>query len=132
MNTKEFSTNELFALQYRTLTMPKGIFYWLDRAKKEAQINATIGSALAPACDFLPTDSTKIITCYLPTFHEILRTIPSESIYPYAPIAGLPSFRKIWKQWILKKISASRPLPDHLLTDPIIVPGVTSALYLLL
>ncbi|MEW5947271.1 MAG: aminotransferase class I/II-fold pyridoxal phosphate-dependent enzyme [bacterium] len=121
----------LFADGFRDLTLPRGIFYWLGRAKKEAELNATIGSAMARARDFLDTDSTDVITCFLPAVHEIVKNLPSESIYPYAPIAGLPEFRRKWKKWVLQKAAARRPLHDELVSTPVVVPGVTVGLHFL-
>ncbi|KKU78051.1 MAG: hypothetical protein UY05_C0069G0008, partial [Candidatus Peregrinibacteria bacterium GW2011_GWA2_47_7] len=46
----------------KEIISPQGIFYWAGRAKKEAEVDATIGTALE--------DDGK--NCYLPVMEELL------------------------------------------------------------
>lgn len=121
----------LVAEDFRGLTLPHGVFYWSGRAKKEAEINATIGTAMARECDFLRSASKKTAICYLPTLQKILTSLTPDATYPYAPIAGLPRFRTNWKKWVLHKAGKRRALPEELVADPVVVPGVTAGLALL-
>lgn len=131
MADSEHDVERLVASDYRGLTLPRGVFYWSGRAKKEAEINATIGTAMARESDFLKSTSNKPITCYLPTLHKIMASLPPDSTYPYAPIAGLPRFRKNWRKWVLHKAGKRRALPEELVAEPVVVPGVTAGLALL-
>ena len=115
----------------RDIFLPQGIFYWSGRAGKEADINATIGTATGKASDILPDGDDKNITFYLPSIREKIRTLSSNVIFPYAPILGLPDFRKRWRNWIIKKTTPHFPFDETLLGSPMVAPGASPGLYYL-
>jgi len=119
----------LFSTLGRNIALPQGIFYWLGRAKKEAKINATIGSARGPESEIIPGGSDKQVTFYLPTVLECLRELESEAVFPYAPITGLPQLRDAWREWILRKSGDRRQVVEACLSRPVITPGITGALH---
>lgn len=107
--------------------LPQGIFYWFGRAKKEADINATIGSAFGPVEEIgLEGDAQTVF--YLPGLAGYFNDLKPAEIFAYAPIAGVPDFRAAWRNWILEKLKPSGRDIDALLTEPIVAPGVTGAL----
>lgn len=116
----------------KRIVLPQGIFYWSGRAKKEAKINATIGTAMGYENEFLdPADFTgdgsAFVTFHLPALRRCFSGLGSEEIFPYAPIAGIPELRDAWRDWI--NFKAGKTLP---LTRPIIGPGITGTLHLAL
>ena len=119
----------LFSTLGRNITLPQGIFYWLGRAKKEAKINATIGSARGPEREIIPGGADEPVTFYLPTVLKCLRELESEAVFPYAPITGLPQLRDAWREWILRKSADRREQVEACLCRPVITPGITGALH---
>ncbi len=105
--------------------LPDGIFYWSGRAKKEAEINGTIGSARGRTSHFLEDADDTVRTFYLPSVIEALRKLDPEQIAPYAPIAGAPAFRKAWRKWVINKLSPHYDFDADLICTPIVVPGAT-------
>ncbi|GAB4322640.1 MAG: aminotransferase class I/II-fold pyridoxal phosphate-dependent enzyme [Promethearchaeota archaeon] len=111
----------------KRMFLPQGIFYWAGRAKREAEINATIGSAgglLREVDPAAPSDASGVY--YLPVLTNRFG-LPSQAVVPYAPIAGLPAFRGVWKDWLLEKCP---DLDPSLVSSPVVVPGITGGLYL--
>ncbi len=120
----------------RAMYIGPGIFYWVERARKEADLNGTIGVARGLESDFLPGGSDKEVLYYLPVVDRALRELPSPEIFNYSSEGGLPGLRQSWKEWIFQKASASstygqpgncRP-SDHLIGQPIVTPGLTGAI----
>jgi len=107
--------------------LPPGIFYWLGRAKKEAEINATIGSAFGPLSE-IGVEGKGQTVFYLPGLEEYFQNLTPAEIFTYAPIQGVPDFRAAWRTWILEKLKASGKNLDGLLTVPAVAPGVTGAM----
>ena len=87
----------------KRIFLPQGIFYWSGRAKKEAKINATIGTAKAKQSDLYDDGDDSFVTCHLPSMKKFFPDMGSEQIFPYAPIAGYPAFRQAWKKYLLFK-----------------------------
>ena len=116
----------LFSTLGRNIALPQGIFYWLGRAKKEATINATIGSARGPESEIIPGAGDQSVTFYLPTLLECLRELESEAVFPYAPITGLPQLRDAWREWILRKACDRRQVVEACLSRPVITPGTST------
>ncbi|HHH81419.1 MAG TPA: hypothetical protein ENL35_00350, partial [Chloroflexi bacterium] len=52
----------LFSSLGRSIELPQGIFYWTGRAKKEATINATIGSARGPESEIVEGAADDVVT----------------------------------------------------------------------
>lgn len=126
---KKAGITNLFSTLGRSITLPQGIFYWLGRARKEAKINATIGSARGPEREIIPDGGDEPVTFYLPTVLECLRELPSDAVFPYAPITGLPQLRNAWREWVLRKADDARERVEPCLTRPVITPGITGALH---
>lgn len=112
----------------RDIFLPDGIFYWSGRATKEAEINATIGSARGKTSHFLPGGDDTVKTFYLPSVIEALRKVDSEQVVSYAPIPGAPGFRTAWKKWVINKLKPHYEFDETLIADPVVVPGATAAL----
>ncbi|MHA2129248.1 MAG: hypothetical protein ACW99L_04675, partial [Promethearchaeota archaeon] len=54
----------------KRIFLPDGIFYWSGRAKKEAEIIGTIGSAFGFEKDFIDGGSSDWVPCYLKEISE--------------------------------------------------------------
>ena len=54
----------------KRIFLPDGIFYWSGRAKKEAELFGTIGSAFGYEKDFIDGGSSVWVPCYLEDFKE--------------------------------------------------------------
>ncbi len=106
-----------------------GIFYWATRAKKEAELNATIGSAMGLESDLDERFGHSMVTYYLPEIREYISLQPS-SLVTYAPVTGVESLRSLWHQWIcFKSNNPSFDLVKYI-TTPIICSGVTHGIHL--
>lgn len=88
----------------KRIFLPEGIFYWSARAKKEADIDGTIGSAFGFEKDFIDGGSNEWLPCYLKDIKNYSKLSVKE-IVPYAPIGGIANIREIWKKWIVTKSS---------------------------
>ncbi|MCP4764421.1 MAG: aminotransferase class I/II-fold pyridoxal phosphate-dependent enzyme, partial [archaeon] len=79
-------------------------------------------------------NDNKKITFYIPAIKNFVDKDPAD-IVPYAPIAGLPEFRKHWQKWIIQKGKQEKNLPSGIcdltnkLTLPAVVPGITFGIY---
>ncbi|MFP4057752.1 MAG: aminotransferase class I/II-fold pyridoxal phosphate-dependent enzyme [Candidatus Brocadiia bacterium] len=113
----------------RSIFLPQGIFHWLGRAKQEARINATIGSARGPESEILDGGSDQTVTFYLPALQAYFGTLTSEETFPYAPMLGLPELRAAWRRWILAKLADHRDRVEPCLSLPAITPGITGGLH---
>ena len=119
----------------KRIFLPDGIFYWSGRAKKEADIIGTIGSAFGFERDFVDGGGADWMPCYLNEISEY-SNLDIKNIVPYASIGGLNETREIWKNWILKKSqydeSKEKNLMEKLekqITTPIITAGVTNGIF---
>jgi len=117
----------------KRIFLPDGIFYWSGRAKKEAEIIGTIGSAFGYERDFIDGGSDEWLPCYLKTIKEY-SSLDVRSIVPYASIGGLSDIREIWKKWIVKKSGYDDKKKIELLeksiTKPIVTQGITNGIFL--
>lgn len=112
-----------------------GIFYWATRAKQEAEINATIGSAIGKESDLDTAFESKIVTYYLPEIREYI-SLPPSALVTYAPVNGINQMRDLWEKWIVfkgkKAIERNNRLNESELqkyiTKPIICSGVTNGI----
>ena len=119
----------------RRIFLPQGIFYWSGRAKKEAELIGTIGSAFAVEKDFIDGGSSDWLPCYLDELSEYF-SINVKEVVPYTSIGGLNEIREIWKDWIVRKANYDKEREKDLLlrleryiTQPIITAGVTNGIY---
>ncbi len=119
----------LFSSLGRSIELPQGIFYWTGRAKKEATINATIGSARGPESEIVEGAADDVVTFYLPSLGKLFAGLTSEEAFPYAPILGLPELRVAWRDYVLHKLADRRETVEPCLSLPAITPGITGGLH---
>ena len=97
---------------------PKGIVAQSAEAKKHAhRLNATIGMA---------TEAGKPMC--LPAIRELVPVLDPEEIFSYAPTAGNPELRELWKQEMAAKNPALKGRSTSL---PVVVAGLTHGISLL-
>jgi len=119
----------------KSIFLPKGIFYWSDRATKEAEINGTIGVMTGYENEIIKTSEEKNVVFYIPRLRQLINKDPS-LIVPYAPISGLPDLRKYWKNWIVTKCKTINNLSSknldisELITLPVVTHGITFGIFL--
>lgn len=100
------------------LFFPKGILVQSAEAKEKAhKFNATLGIA---------TDHGQPI--YLESIHNHIQGIEPKDVYPYAPGAGKPELRKLWREKIK---SDNAGLNGKEISLPIVTSGITHGLSLL-
>ncbi|MHA1805347.1 MAG: aminotransferase class I/II-fold pyridoxal phosphate-dependent enzyme [Promethearchaeota archaeon] len=121
----------------KRIFLPEGIFYWSGRAKKEAELIGTIGSAHARESDFINGGSEEWLPCYLSEIRNYINNLHVKEITPYASIAGLADIRTQWKKWMIKKSlldehSNFREIHhlEKFTTLPVITAGLTNGIYL--
>lgn len=106
---------ELLSDLGRNLYYPKGILTQTDEAKEKAyRFNATIGMAME-----------KGQPMYLPVIQETLSEYNPQDIYTYAPPAGKPKLRGIWREKLLKD---NPSLLGKTFTQPIVTNALTHGL----
>lgn len=111
------------------------IFYWSGRAKKEAEINATIGEIAGSEDELIGNKNQEVVTFYVPALKEFTNISP-KNIVPYAPVCGLPDLRKYWQEWVISKGKTSKNLPSGQIdltgkiTNPVITPGITFGIFM--
>jgi len=117
----------------KRIFLPDGIFYWSGRAKKEAEIIGTIGTAFGYERDFIDGGSDEWLPCYLKPIKEY-SSLNVKSIVPYASIGGLADIREVWKKWIVRKSKYTDKKNIELLetsiTKPIVTQGITNGIFL--
>jgi aspartate/methionine/tyrosine aminotransferase len=120
----------------KRIFLPDGIFYWSGRAKKEAELIGTIGSAFCYDNEITSDGDNDWVPCYLEEIKQYAN-LGIKDIVPYASIGGLAEFRSIWKDWILKKsgfdAESEKQKLDHLkmyISNPIVTGGVTNGIYM--
>ncbi|MGV9173623.1 MAG: aminotransferase class I/II-fold pyridoxal phosphate-dependent enzyme, partial [Promethearchaeia archaeon] len=126
---------EAFSDLGKRIYLPDGIFYWSGRAKKEAELIGTIGTAYGYEKDFIGGGSEDWMACYLEDINGY-STLTSENIVPYASIGGLQEMREFWKEWIISKSGYAKDsdknkisfLKEHT-TLPLITSGITNAIF---
>ncbi|MHA1688537.1 MAG: aminotransferase class I/II-fold pyridoxal phosphate-dependent enzyme [Promethearchaeota archaeon] len=121
----------------KRIFLPEGIIYWSDRAKKEAELNGTIGSAYARESDFIEGGSDEWLPCYLSEIRNYINNLHVKEVMPYASISGLADIRTQWKKWIIKKAlldehTNSKEIHhlEKFTTLPVITAGLTNGIYL--
>ena len=109
----------LFSDLGNRMYFPKGIIAQGAEAKKRAKTaNGTIGMTVV--------NGTPSI---LPSVHKYAPSLTSRELVAYAPTAGLPELREIWKTKQLEK----NPLLENKKTSlPAVVPGLTAGLSLIM
>lgn len=120
---------ELLSPWGKRMHLPAGIFHWSGRAKAEADLNATIGTAKGKAQELFGSGGNKKVTMALPSMRKLIPDLDTEQIFPYAPDRGLPAFRKGWRPWILRKAGEHASALDPVLGECQVTPGITGGLH---
>lgn len=90
---KNSHTFEMLSDLGKNLFFPKGILSQSAEAKEKAhKFNATIGTA-----------TEKGGPMFLQCIHDKLKDFDPKDIYPYAPPAGKPELRKLWREKMLRE-----------------------------
>jgi len=113
----------------KRMHLPAGIFHWSGRAKAEADINATIGTAKGKADAIYGSGGDKKMTMALPSMRKSVPDLDPEKIFPYAPDRGLPDFCAGWRSWILRKAGEHAAALDPVLGQCQVTPGITGGLH---
>ena len=113
----------------RKIYLPQGIFYWSGRAKKEAEVNATLGAAAARMRDLVEGGDDSKVTCFIPFLAEMFPDIHPNDVFPYVPILGKPSFRWSWRDWIIAKGGKAAEGKADLFSLPMTTSGITGGLF---
>lgn len=99
----------------KNLYYPKGILTQSDEAKQKAfRFNATIGIA-----------TEKGDPMYLPMIQDTLSAYAPKDIYAYAPPAGKPELRRLWKE---KMLAENPSLQGKSISNPIVTNALTHGL----
>ena len=106
---------ELLSQLGKNLYFPKGILTQTAEAKQKAyRYNATIGIA---------TEQDRPM--FLPLIQETLANYDPKDLYPYAPPAGKPELRQLWRE---KMLNESPSLKDKSFSNPIVTSALTHGL----
>ncbi|TGE33643.1 aminotransferase class I/II-fold pyridoxal phosphate-dependent enzyme [Desulfosporosinus sp. Sb-LF] len=99
----------------KNLYYPKGILSQSSEAKQKAyRFNATIGIA-----------TEEDLPMFLPVIQETLSNYDPKDLYPYAPPAGKPELRELWREKLLKE---SPSLKNKSFSNPIVTNALTHGL----
>ncbi len=99
----------------KELFFPKGILSQSAEAKAKAhRFNATIGIATEGDAPM-----------YLECMHQKLAAYDPADIYPYAPPAGKPELRKLWRE---KMLQENPSLQDKIFSEPVVTNALTHGL----
>ena len=144
MGDMDFKILEKIPLYYafselgKRISLPQGIFYWSGRAKKEAELIGTIGTAYAHEDEFITKGRSEWLPCYLEGINEYFKNLEMNDLVPYAAISGISELREIWKNWIIYKSLFNEKEDmeklDRLkkyITTPIVTTGVTNGIFLI-
>lgn len=114
----------------RATRMPEGIRVWGERAARAGGVNATLGVITMPPT-LLEADGDVETIAYLPEVREAFASWSPAEVFPYAPVAGMATFRARWRDWMAGKTAGapgSGATDPARLTLPIATSGVTGAL----
>jgi aspartate/methionine/tyrosine aminotransferase len=119
----------------KRIFLPKGIFHWAERAKKEAELIGTLGAAYGFEKDFVVGGESDWLPCYLNEIEDFTH-LNIKEIVPYVSIGGLQEMREIWKDWIIRKSFYTEKEDKELLNrlkkyiiKPVITGGVTNGIF---
>ena len=122
----------------KRISLPQGVFYWSGRAKKEAEMNGTIGAAYAHEDEFIKDGQSEWLPCYLEGINEYFKNLEINDLVPYTAISGISELRDIWKNWIIYKSLLNEKEDKEKLdglkkyiTTPIVTTGVTNGIFLI-
>ncbi|MHA1149447.1 MAG: aminotransferase class I/II-fold pyridoxal phosphate-dependent enzyme [Promethearchaeota archaeon] len=122
---------QVFSDLGKRIFLPDGIFYWSGRAKKEADLIGTIGSAFGVEKDFMEGGTEEWVPCYLGALKDFVN-LNIKSVVPYAPIGGLAELRSVWKDWIITKSNNEQRFKKlkKLLSQPLVSQGITNGIFI--
>ncbi|MBA7609183.1 LL-diaminopimelate aminotransferase [subsurface metagenome] len=116
----------------KRIYLPQGVFYWAGRAKKEAEIMGTLGSAFGYEKDFIEGGTSEWVPCYLEDIKNYTKLNINE-IVPYPKISGLEDLKTIWKNWIIEKSLINKTIEkerlnrlENYISTPVITSGLTN------
>jgi len=122
--------------QGKRIYLPQGVFHWSGRAKKEAEIMGTLGSAFGFEEDFIEGGAPEWVPLYLEDIKNYSKFNVNE-VVPYAKISGLVDLKNLWKNWVIKKscynIDSEQDKLNKLenyITSPVVTAGVTNGIFL--
>lgn len=99
----------------KRIYFPKGIIAQSGEAKQLGKVaNGTIGMTVV--------NGTPVI---LPSVHKNAEMLSSRDLVAYAPTAGNPELREIWKNTLIKK---NPSLAEKSFSLPVVVPGLTAGI----
>jgi len=120
----------------KRIYLPQGVFYWAGRAKKEAEIMGTLGSAFGYEKDFIEGGTSEWVPCYLEDIKNYTKLNINE-IVPYPKISGLEDLKTIWKNWIIEKSLINKTVEkerlnrlENYISTPVITSGLTNGIFL--
>ncbi len=120
----------------KRIYLPQGVFYWAGRAKKEAEIMGTLGSAFSYEKDFIEGGTSKWVPCYLEDIKNYTKLNINE-IVPYPKISGLEELKTIWKNWIIEKSLINKTIEkerlnrlENYISTPVVTSGLTNGIFL--
>ncbi|MFX0075013.1 MAG: aminotransferase class I/II-fold pyridoxal phosphate-dependent enzyme [Candidatus Hermodarchaeota archaeon] len=134
--TKKTPLYKAFSEQGKRIYLPQGIFYWSGRAKKEAEIIGTIGSAFGYEQDFVEGGSSEWVPFYLEEIKDYTK-LSIQEVVTYSQVSGLEELKSFWKKWIVLK-SLYNEVTDSLelknlekfITNPVVTSGLTNGIFL--
>ncbi len=119
----------------KRIYLPQGVFYWAGRAKKEAEIMGTLGSAFGYEKDFIEGGTSEWVPCYLEDIKNYTKLNINE-IVPYPKISGLEELKTIWKNWIIEKSLINKTVEkerlkrlENYISTPVITSGLTNGIF---
>jgi aspartate/methionine/tyrosine aminotransferase len=120
----------------KRIYLPQGVFSWAGRAKKEAEIMGTLGSAFGYEKDFIEGGTSEWLPCYLEDIKNYTKFNINE-IVPYSKISGLEELKTIWKNWIIEKSLINKTVEkerlnrlENYISTPVITSGLTNGIFL--
>ncbi|MFX0047324.1 MAG: aminotransferase class I/II-fold pyridoxal phosphate-dependent enzyme [Candidatus Hermodarchaeota archaeon] len=134
--TKKTPLYNALSEQGKRIFLPQGIFYWSGRAKKEAEINGTLGSAFGYEKDFIEEGSSEWVPFYLEDIKKFTKLSVNE-VVPYSQVSGLEDLKIVWKKWLIKKsgyledpeLNKLKRLENYI-TNPVVTAGLTNGIFL--
>ena len=120
----------------KRIYLPQGVFFWAGRAKKEAEIMGTLGSAFGYEKDFIEGGTSEWVPCYLEDIKNYTKLNINE-IVPYPKISGLEGLKTIWKNWIIEKSLINKTIEkerlnrlENYISTPVITSGLTNGIFI--
>jgi len=122
--------------QGKRIYLPQGIFHWSGRAKKEAEIMGTLGSAFGYEKDFIEGGSSEWVPFYLEDIKKYTKMSVNE-VVPYSQVSGLEKLKIVWKKWLIKKSGYVEDSEldklnrlENYITTPVVTSGITNGIFL--